>query len=228
MRVTGLSLSPLDRNAPMNLETKQRELNQLRERVAALEEELDLEAAGQQWPPRGFYGMYYATTGFLLGALGAAVSLLVNAIFAPLAGKSPLELIKVYLTFPMGERALELQTTVGSGLILALGCTLYIGTGMVLGVPLYLLMVRICGRDARLLKRCLVGSVIALGLWVIAFYGVLSWFQPLLLGGNWITNPAILPPWVAAGTHVVFGLTLAVLYPLGQFTPYEPLIEKRG
>lgn len=212
----------------MDLETKQRELSELRERVAALEEELDLEAASRQWPPRGFYGMYYATSGFLLGALGAAVSLLVNAVFAPMAGKSPLELIKVYLTFPMGERALELQTAAGSGLILALGCTLYIGTGMVLGVPLYWLMVLICGRDASLLKRCVVGSVVALGLWGIAFYGVLIWFQPLLLGGNWITDPAILPPWVAAGTHVVFGLTFAVLYPLGQFTPYDPTIPARN
>jgi hypothetical protein len=60
-------------------------------------------------------------------------------------------------------------------------------------------------------------------LWAIAFYGVLAWFQPMLLGGNWITDPAILPPWVAAGTHIVFGLTMALLYPLGQFTPYRPV-----
>ena len=208
----------------MDLEIKRQELEELRQRTAELEQELASGGDGgeAQWPPQGFYGMYYATTGFMLGALGATVSLVVNALLAPLAGKSPLELIKVYLTFPMGERALELSAAEGSGLILALGVTLYIGTGMLLGVPLYLLMVRFCGRDAPLGKRALVGSIVALGLWVIAFYGVLSWFQPLLLGGNWITDPSILPPWVAAGTHIVFGLTMALLYPLGQFTPYTP------
>lgn len=207
----------------MNVETKLQELEELRQRAAAIEAEIAGESLDAQWPPQGFYGMYYATTGFMLGALGAVVSLIVNSLLAPLAGKSSLELIKVYLTFPMGERALQLSATDGSGLILALGCTLYIGTGMLLGVPLYWLMVRTCGNDAPLRKRLLVGSVIALGLWIVAFYGVLTWFQPMLLGGNWITDPAILPPWVAAGTHIVFGLTMALLYPLGQFTPYRPL-----
>ncbi|MFV0444026.1 MAG: hypothetical protein ACK5Q5_10690 [Planctomycetaceae bacterium] len=209
----------------MDLETKRRELAQLRKQVSDLESEiLSATSSGTpQWPPREFYGMYYATSGFLLGAIAAAVSLVCNALLAPLAGKSPLELIKVYLTFPMGERALAISAEQGSGLILALGVTLYIGTGMLLGVPLYWLMVRICGRDASLGKRMVVGVVIALILWFIAFYGVLSWFQPMLLGGNWITDPSILPPWVAAGTHVIFGMVMAMLYRLGLFTPYRPV-----
>lgn len=208
----------------MDIAAKREELEQLRLRTAELERELGQSGddAAVGWPPRGFYGMYYATTGFLLGAISAAVSLLVNIALAPLAGKSSLELIKVYLTFPMGARALQLNDAAGGDLILALGCTLYIGTGMLLGVPLYWLMVRICGASASLQKRAVVGAVIAVGLWLIAFYGVLNWFQPLLLGGNWITDPQVLPPWVAAGTHVVFGLTMALLYPLGLFTPYQP------
>jgi hypothetical protein len=211
----------------MDLETKRQELEQLRQRASQLEEELLAAATGSpEWPPREFYGMYYATTGFLLGAIAAAVSLVCNSVLAPIADKSPLELIKVYLTFPMGERALTLSSAQGSDLILALGVTLYIGTGMLLGVPLYWLMVRICGRDAPLGKRIIVGVMTALALWVIAFYGVLSWFQPLLLGGNWIVDPAILPPWVAAGTHAIFGLTMALLYPLGLFTPYRPVTEE--
>jgi hypothetical protein len=39
--------------------------------------------------------------------------------------------------------------------------------------------------------------------------------------GNWITNPQYLPWWVAAATHLVFGWTIAVLYPLGVYTPYR-------
>ena len=39
--------------------------------------------------------------------------------------------------------------------------------------------------------------------------------------GNWITNPNYLPWWVAAATHLVFGWTIALLYPLGVYTPYR-------
>lgn len=206
----------------MDLQDKRQELAELYLRAAQLESEIAA-AGDKQWPPRGFYGAYYATTGFMLGGIAAIVSLAVNALFAPLAGKSPLELIKVYLTFPMGQPALALDPSGNGWLILSLGVCLYIGTGMLLGVPLYWLMSRLCGPLAALGRRVVVGVVTALGLWLIAFYGVLVWFQPLLLGGRWITNPEVLPPWVAAGTHVVFGLTIALLYPLGQFTPYRPL-----
>ncbi len=204
----------------MDIEAKKRELDELKQHVSKLEAEI--EQTSSDWPPKDFYSMYYATTGFMLGAFGAVTSLLVNAIFAPLAGKSPFELIKVYLTFPMGAKALELSAEGNGWLILSLGVCLYIGTGMLLGVPFYLQLVRICGKESTLLKRLVAAVLISLQLWVIAFYCVLSWVQPLLLDGNWITDPAILPPWVAAGTHIVFGLTLALLYPLGQFTPYTP------
>lgn len=71
-------------------------------------------------------------------------SLLFNVIGAPIAGKTPLELIRVYLTFPLGEKALELSNSgqggyaVGDGMILAIGCCLYLATGMLLGIPVYL------------------------------------------------------------------------------------------
>jgi len=211
----------------MSQTDKQHELAELRQRVALLESELaapqteSTEDEAPAWPPHEFYAAYYATTGFLLGAFGAAVSLLVNAIFAPLAGKSSLEIIRVYLTFPMGERALSLSTEGNGWLVLALGCTLYFFTGMLLGVPLYLILVKVCGEKPPLGKRLIVSSIAALGLWIVNFYLILSWVQPLLLHGNWIVDPAVLPPWVAAATHLVFGWTIAVLYPLGQFTPYR-------
>lgn len=208
----------------MDLNAKRQELTELRQRIRQLEAEIAAAERPSQWPPhpQEFYGAYYATSGFMLGALGAAASLLVNALFAPMAGKSSMELIKVYLTFPMGERALELDPSGNGWLILSLGVCLYLGTGMLLGVPLYWLMSLLCGSRSSLLNRVIVGIVIALALWLIAFYGVLSWFQPMLLEGNWITDNAILPWWVAAGTHIVFGVTMALLYPLGQFTPYQP------
>ncbi len=205
----------------MSIEDKQIELSELRRRAAELEAELNAtSAATPDWPPKEFYTAYYAMTGGVLGIFGAIVSLVVNVIGAPLAGKSPLELIKVYLTFPIGERALSLSSE-NEGLILAMGCCLYIGTGMLIGVPIYLFMARVCGKNSTLVKRILVGCSASLVVWAIAFYGVLSWLQPALFGGNWITDPAVMPPWVAAGTHLIFGMTLAVLYPWGQFTAYR-------
>jgi hypothetical protein len=60
---------------------------------------------------------------------------------------------------------------------------------------------------------------VGLGLlvWVVNVYGILSWLQPLTCGGRWITDNSVLPWWVAAVTHVAFGLTMAILYPLGRF-----------
>lgn len=178
------------------------------------------------WAPKGFYTDYHATVGFLLGGVASLVSLLVNVLGAPLAGKSPLELIRVYLTFPLGERALALATgskdvyAIPDGMILSMGCCLYIVTGMLLGIPLYVALVRFT--DGKSLgARLGVATVLALLVWFVNFYLILNWLQPMLLGGHWITDPAVLPPWVAAVTHVLFGWTLALLAPLGRFVPYQ-------
>lgn len=205
---------------------KQTELAELLERVQRLEDELSAAKSPNKWPPEGFYWEYYATTGFLLGMLGAMASLMINVIGAPIAGKSPLELIRVYLTFPLGEQALRLASqqtdvyAIGDGVMLAIGCCLYLATGMVLGVPFFAVLVRLT-EGKSLGYRLGVATVLSLVLWVINFYGVLSWLQPALIGGKWITDPAILPVWVAAVTHLVFGWTLALLYPLGRFQVYH-------
>jgi hypothetical protein len=46
---------------------------------------------------------------------------------------------------------------------------------------------------------------------VVNFYLLLSWLQPLLFGGRWIAQ--LIPWWVAMITHLVFGWTVAALYP---------------
>jgi hypothetical protein len=55
---------------------------------------------------QAFYSGYYATVGFVLGGFAAMVSLLFNVIGSVVAGKYPLEIIRVYLTFPLGEKAM--------------------------------------------------------------------------------------------------------------------------
>jgi hypothetical protein len=204
-----------------SLQAKKQTLNDLRLQVARLEAEIRAEeatATGGQWPPQGFYGAYYANSGFMLGGIAAMASLALNIVGAPLAGKNPLELIRVYLTFPLGARALELGPERGT-LILLLGCCLYIATGVVLGVPFFVALAKLAGDNLK--KRLIVATVLSLLLWVISFYGILAWLQPALFGGDWITDPSVLPPWVAAGTHMIFGWTLALLYPLGRFVPYQ-------
>ena len=213
----------------MDLQTKRSELERLRAEVRRLEQEIDREQAQAGWQASGYYTAYYATAGFLLGSIGAMASLLFNILGALVAGKSPLELIRIYLTFPLGAQALELTGTepgvhaLGNGLILAIGCCLYLGTGMLLGIPVYMALARFAPRGG-LFRRLLVAAIVSLAIWAINFYGILTWLQPMLIGGdpgNWITNPSYLPWWVAAATHLVFGWTIALLYPLGEYTPYR-------
>jgi hypothetical protein len=52
-------------------------------------------------------------------------------------------------------------------------------------------------------------TILALAVWAINFYGVMSWLQPLLFGDRWITD--LIPWWVAAVTHLAFGWTVALL-----------------
>jgi hypothetical protein len=214
----------------VDLSSKHEEFEKLKIRVDQLETELREAEITGPWQPTGYYSAYHATGGFVLGGLAAAAALLVNVIGAPVAGKQPLELIRVYLTFPLGEQALLLAEpgragqTVSDGMILSFGCCLFLFTGMLLGIPLQLVLAKFNGR-ASLVKRLLIAAMMGIALWLINFYAVLSWLQPLLFGGNWIVDPQHLPLWVAAGTHVVFGLTMALLYPLAQFvhtrTPAE-------
>jgi hypothetical protein len=165
---------------------------------------------------------YYATAGFFLGMLAALASLLFNVVGASLVGLHPLQLIRVYLTFGAGERALNLQLDQDGGLTLIIGCCLYIATGMVLGSLFQVVLTRVADAES-LVKRLLIASILALAVWLVNYYLLLSWIQPLLFGGNWILTQ--IPWWVAALTHLVFGWTMALLYPLGRFEPYRVRTE---
>lgn len=207
------------------IEQKRQELNTLKQQISVLESELSAVNADSQWHPEKFYGTYYGTVGFILGGVAAMSSLLLNVIGSTVAGKHPLEIIRVYLTFPLGEQALQLASSNGSGyviddgVILALGCCLYIGTGMVLGTVFHWVISRFAMQGGVPL-RLFWGTLLAVAVWVINYYLILSWLQPALFGGNWITDTRIMPWWVALATHLAFGWTMALLAPLGSFTPY--------
>lgn len=206
------------------LEAKRAELAELASRQRALEAELRAAEAAQRFEAPPFYAAYYATTGFMLGLLGAMASLLANVIGASAMKLHPLQIIRVYLTFPLGDKALSPE--MNTGLALAIGCCLYLGTGMLLGVPVFLALARFAPRRT-LVGRLLVGTIAALAIWVVNYYVVLSWLQPTLIEmseENLIVNKV--PWWVGCLTHLVFGWTLALVFPWGEFRPYRRPTEQ--
>lgn len=191
---------------------KELELAELKSRVEQLE--LELQQGPGHWQADNFYLAYYATAGFILGMIAAVVSLMFNVFGSVLIGQHWLKLIQVYLTFPMGEAGLQMD----GWLALTVGCCLYIGTGMVLGVPFHVLMGWLT-RDSSLVHRILVASALAVSMWLVHFYGILFWLQPMLFGGAWIVE--LIPWYVAAVTHLVYGWTMVAVYPLGEYAPYR-------
>ena len=162
------------------------------------------------WPPSGYYLLWHVVVGMMLGLIGALVSLLANIVGAPLFGKPALELIRVYLTFPMGQRALNAD----DGLILFVGCVLYLCTGAAYGSVFHVVMSSLFA-NASLVVRFVIATTLGLGLWIVNFYLILSWLQPLLLGDNWIVR--MVPVWVAVLTHLAFAWTMLAVEFWGRF-----------
>ena len=205
--------------------SKREEIAELAARIAELEADLADESQ-EPWQARDYYTAYYAMTGAMLGFVGGLVSLLANVVGSIVWSRAtdvpqhPLRLIQVFLTFPLGDRALLTD----SGVVLAVGCTLYLATGMPYGIVFQLALTRFAP-DATLIRRIVWASGLSVLIWVVNFYGILSWLQPRLLGGNWIME--LVPAWVAALTHLLFGWTMALAYPLGLYIPYRPSVESR-
>lgn len=199
------------------------ELRRLKQRVTELEVQQAESTVPDAWVPPKRYLYYDAASGFTLGVFGSVVSLTFNVIGSVIAGLDPLQLIRIYLTFPLGEQALKLteaggQTqSVPDGLILALGCCLYLGTGMLMGVPVFMMITQFAGGKG-FVTRLIVGVSTSMAIWAVNFYLILSWLQPAFFGGNWITSGEYLPWWVAAATHAAFGATIAILAPWGEFS----------
>jgi hypothetical protein len=66
------------------------------------------------------------------------------------------------------------------------------------------------------------GAAYGLLLWLINFYVVIQWLQMALYGQTYVLE--LMPAWVAAFTHLVYGVTLGLAQPLGRFVPYRPAV----
>ena len=150
----------------------------------------------QTWQEPQYNARRYAKSGLWLGGIAGCTSLVLNIVgstrWPAMSGElqHPLRIIQVYLTFPLGESALQLN----SGVLLSLGCLLYLATGMLYGM-LFELAISYFLPRAGVGMRLVFCSLLAILIWTLNFYGLLIWLQPLLFGGRWIID--FIPWWVA-------------------------------
>ena len=159
-------------------------------------------------PPRDTIRRLAAAAG--VGVVAAWAALAFNAVGSIVVTGGPVEplhLLRVYATFRYGAEALgadmHAPATVGTSILL------YSVTGAAIGAPLYLVYRRWFGWHTAT-WRVLNSVWLGVAMWLVNYYGVLSWAQPLALralryGGE--PRPYIaehIPGWVAAATHVTF------------------------
>lgn len=178
-----------------------RDLDRLYGEIGAIETEL---VGLRGFEPMAGGPRAFLTTGLLLGIVAAATSLLFSIIGSLALGRHPLQLVRVYLSFILGERALRLET----GLPLALGTCLFLLAGAAYGLLFHLVLSRWFA-EAPGIWRLLVSSAMAIALWLINYSLILRWIQPTLLGTTAVLEQV--PFWRAAGTHLVFAWTILLV-----------------
>jgi hypothetical protein len=194
----------------------EREIEEHRLAIARLEEELvQLPAPAAPWPPSGFYVTFYLVAGLMLGTMGALNSFLFNVVGSFVVNQDPMQILRVLGTFFIGKEAL----TTDDMTFLMLVMLTHLSVGAVAGA-LFHLVLNLFWPDLPVFRLLLVSAGFGVALWLVSFYGVISWLQPLLVGEAYILH--MLPVWVALLTHIVYGLTLGLLQPTGKFVPYAP------
>ena len=153
-------------------------------------------------------GISTFTVGSVAGFLGAIASLIGNIAGAFVLGVEPLRLLRIYATILEGHRALDISR---DDFFIA-AFTLHNVTGILFGAIFALGARKFC---AGLQRYVLAGAGYGIAIWLVNFYGILSWLQPLLHGSAFILTE--IPIAVAVLTHVSYGLTVAlVTYVLQQ------------
>lgn len=197
----------------MDVSRLEDEVKQQRQALEELEQKLSKISGKPEkpWYKSGFYTSYYVISGLILGALAAWVALGFNVIGAWIAFGDPFRLLRVYATF-FGGPAILGGTQDGIAILLAL--ILHSATGAVVGAPIHVVFSRfVVGLSLQ--KRILAGIALGLLMWVINFYGILSWLQPMVSGGRYIIDE--IPIAVAILTHICFALTMLMLQPYWSF-----------
>lgn len=198
----------------LQIEEQRRALRALEDRL------LEISARGPApdatWPPKGFYLTFYVVAGLLLGVLGSLVSFLFNVAGSLLVRQDPLLFLRVYGTVFLGPKALVTDDLSFFMLV----AVVHFSVGAIAGAVFHVAVNYLIPDRAGL--QLLLGAIYGLLMWVVNFYVVIAWLQPRLFGQAYVLE--LMPVWVAAATHVVYGVTLGALQPLGRFVPYRPAV----
>lgn len=165
------------------------------------------------WPPKGFYLTYYVVAGMLIGILGSVTSFLCNVLGSLVLKQDPLLFLRVYGTVFLGEKALVTDDLNFFMLV----AVVHFSVGAAAGAVFHVL-VNFYAPDRAGLQVGL-GLLYGLLMWIVNFYVVIAWLQRDVFGQAYVLH--LMPAWVAAVTHMVYGLTLGLLQPLGRFVPYR-------
>lgn len=195
------------------------EIAKHREAIARLEarlEEIEGPKPADPWPPEGFYLTYYVVAGLMLGVLGSLTSFLMNVGGSILVDQDPLLFLRVYGTVFLGKEAL-----VTSDLnFFMLVAVVHFSIGAVAGAVFHVLVSLYTPEKA--IVTVGLGAVYGLVMWVVNFYVVIDWLETSLYGQAYVLE--LMPAWVAALSHMIYGVTLGALQPLGRFVPYRPAV----
>jgi hypothetical protein len=191
----------------------QQEIDQHKNAISALESRIQaMEARPESWPE--FYFVYYCVAGLMIGVIGALTSFLFNVVGSMIVHQDPMQLIRVFGTFFVGEEALTSQDL--NFLMLVLMS--HFSVGSVAGAIYHVTMNKYFA-DRSYEWKLMMGVAWGLAIWIGSFYLVISWVQPMMVGEAFILD--MIPFWVAALTHIVYGVTIGLLEPIGRFTPYQ-------
>lgn len=190
-----------------------REIQQHRSAIATLEGQLPAPVAAS-WPPVGFYLTFYVVAGMIIGILGSVTSFLFHIVGSLLVHQDPLLFLRVYGTVFLGGEAL----TTDDLSFFMLVAVVHFSVGASAGAVFQVLIGRYGPTPWR--SQIILGGLYGLLMWVVNFFFIISWLQPMLVGKAYMLE--LMPIWVAALTHVIYGLTLGVLQPIGHFVPYRP------
>lgn len=188
-----------------------------RRSIAELESQL--EAAGivreaHPWPPPGFYFTFYVVVGAILGILGSLASFLFNVFGSLVVNQDPYRILRVYGTVFLGQEAL----TTDNLNFFMLVAVVHFSVGALAGSVFHVLVNRFVPLASGL-QQIGLGAAYGLLMWIVNFYLVLWWLEPALVGQAYVLE--LMPVWVAALTHIVYGVTLGILQPLGRFAPFK-------
>ncbi len=189
------------------------EIERHRTAIATLEAQLT-QPVSASWPPVGFYLTFYIVAGVTIGILGSVTSFIFHVIGSLLVNQDPLLFLRVYGTVFLGKAAL----TTDDLNFFMLVAVVHFSVGASAGAVFQVLISRFV--PDRWPLQIALGGLYGLAMWVVNFFLVISWLQPRLVGEPFVLE--LMPGWVAALTHLIYGLTLGLLQPLGRFVPYRP------